>query len=124
MWYSLIPGHTKEHQKTAKILSPSNFKKIIPSYELFMLRKVLLKQTQGDKDFEFSSLKVSKWFTFVSTLHILMSQIVTDYITIVSKMKESKPNPKARTLNLLIDLRYIGIINSSYMMILITALWS
>lgn len=124
MWYSLIPGHTREHQKTAKILSPSNFKKIIPSYELFMLRKVLLKQTQGDKDFEFSSLKVSKWFTFVSTLHILMSQIVTDYITIVSQMKESEPNPKSRTLNLLVDLRYISIINSSYMMILITALWS
>ena len=49
-WNKLIPGHTEDFQKTTKVVSPSNCKKIIPSYELFLLRKLLHKQTKNRKD--------------------------------------------------------------------------
>ena len=124
IWHKLIPGHTGEFQKTTKVISPSNCKKIIPSYELFLCRKLLQKQTKDQKDLCFSGeWNNSRWLDFGLYSYNMISQVASDYITISTMLKPDMSNSKARSINLLVDLRYVNILISSYCMILITAFW-
>ena len=47
-WYRLIPGNSEEYQYTARILTQDKWKKLIPSYSLFMYRQNLLKAANNE----------------------------------------------------------------------------
>ena len=145
-WYKLIPGNMEEFKYTTKIMTEGKCKKLIPSFQLFTFRKQLLKLKRDCKVDHSHKIHDASWILFGKRLLEMTSEIVTTYLNIwfkhtqpldtstVMSQKKSKfydlfneldfSISKARRINVLIDLRYLNILLTSYEYILITDLWS